>query len=220
MAFRIGGLIMNNKSCEIDKCGRKQYAKGFCLKHYQQIKRYGAIRKTRRDENEFVLNCDFYEIKLCDNDCNVINTTIIDIDDYDKCKNIKWHYDNSTGYATSQINGRKLYLHRFIFGECDTFVDHIDRNKLNNRKINLRCATGSENVINQNIRSDNTSGVIGVSYYKRDGTWEAYVRVTKRTKLGRFHNFEDAVKARLNAERDIYGEFAPQKHLFEQYEIL
>lgn len=57
--------------------------------------------------------------------------------------------------------------------------------------------------------------------YSKDGyKWEAYIQLNKKRKsLGYFNNKEDAIKARLEAEAIYYKEFAPQRHLFEQYGI-
>jgi len=215
-------LNNTNKKCIADECLNEYYAKGYCYKHYKQFKRLGYIKnRTYRDRNEFLKIEDIYEIFLYDMDANVINKAIIDLDDYERCKRMKWAYDSSTGYTTTtQADGKKLYLHKYIFGDCKIFVDHINRNKLDCRKINLREATFQESAMNQSLRSDNTSGIRGVSYYKRDGTWEAYIRLNKRIGLGRFANIENAIIIRLKAELKYFGkEFAPQRHLFEQYGI-
>lgn len=59
-------------------------------------------------------------------------------------------------------------------------IDHKDRNKLNNRMSNLREATRTQNVCNVGIRSDCTSGVIGVSWYKYTGRWKVQIQANKR----------------------------------------
>ena len=92
-------------------------------------------------------------------------------------------------------------------------VDHIvhpDRNehKIDNRKSNLRFVNDSLNSQNRTLRSDNTSGVTGVHYDTQNGTWVADICVMKnRFVLGRFHNKEDAIKARKEAEVKYFGEY-------------
>ena len=68
------------------------------------------------------------------------------------------------------------------------------------------------------LRSDNKSGVIGVRSVGEK--FIADIRVNKKLiVLGRFFNKEDAIKARLKAEKEYFGEFAPQQHLYEEYGI-
>ena len=99
-------------------------------------------------------------------------------------------------------------------------MDHINQNPQDNRLSNLRLANKSENSINNPIHSNNTSGIIGVSWDKRQQSWRAYISYQKkRIELGRFENKEEAIKRRLEAEKKYFGEFAPQKHLYKQYGI-
>ena len=63
--------------------------------------------------------------------------------------------------------------------------------------------------------------VIGVTWYKRDKKWESFITYEqKHIFLGRYDNKEDAIRARLLAEIKYFGNFAPQKHLFNKYNIL
>ena len=75
--------------------------------------------------------------------------------------------------------------------------------------------------INQTIQSNNTTGFIGVSYHEQKCQYQAYIGVNKkRIYLGSYDNIIDAIKSRLCAEKKYYGEKAPQKHLFEKYDIV
>lgn len=98
--------------------------------------------------------------------------------------------------------------------------DHINRNPFDNRKNNLRAAEHRENDRNRSLLSSNTSGVTGVSWDKYRQKWRAYIKVDDNwMQLGRFMDKDDAIRARLEAEAKYFGEFAPQRHLYEQYEI-
>ena len=98
--------------------------------------------------------------------------------------------------------------------------DHIDRNTLNNRRNNLRPATQSENAKNHTKRKNNTSGFTGVYWDKNNNNWMVSIHIDKQIHwLGRYTNKNDAIIARLKAEAKYYGEFAPQRDLFEQYGI-
>jgi predicted component of type VI protein secretion system len=102
-----------------------------------------------------------------------------------------------------------------------THHDHADRNELNNRKYNLRPATTQENARNHNRQKNNTSGVIGVGWLVQQNKWRAYIYIDKKhIGLGTFDNKNDAIIARLKAEQKYFGEFAPQKRLYEQYGII
>lgn len=68
--------------------------------------------------------------------------------------------------------------------------------------------------------SNNTSGFTGVSWDKKMSKWRSYIVINKQQiHLGLYINKEDAVIARLKAEAKYYGEFAPQRHLFDEYGI-
>lgn len=88
-------------------------------------------------------------------------------------------------------------------------VDHINHNIKDNRKSNLRIITVSQNAINKKIVSNNTSGVTGVCWNKKDSYWQAYITLDYKTKhLGCFQNKEDAIKARKDAEEKYFGEYS------------
>ena len=102
-----------------------------------------------------------------------------------------------------------------------TNYDHIDRNELNNLESNLRLCTKSQNAQNISISVRNKSGVIGVWWNEKDCVWSASIQVNnKRCYLGSFTNKYDAIVTRLKAEKEYCKEFAPQKNLFEEYEII
>jgi len=103
----------------------------------------------------------------------------------------------------------------------DMELDHKDRNKLNNRKENFRIATHSQNSMNKDLQSNNTSGIIGVFWNSNKNKWSSEIMLNrKKIFLGYFTNKEDAIITRLQAEKEYFKEYAPQKHLYEQYNII
>lgn len=100
-------------------------------------------------------------------------------------------------------------------------VDHIDGNKIDNRKSNLRICNKSQNTMNQ-VNKVKDGKLVGVNYQKYNGKmcWIPRLMINyKNLWLGSYDNKEDAIVARLKAEKKYCGEFAPQKFLFEQYNI-
>ena len=136
-----------------------------------------------------------------------------DLEDYDKIKDYCW-YISTQGYLVSNISDTKrtcLIMHRLIMeaGNYDIVVDHINHNKKDNRKENLRLVNRRENNWNRNIAIDSLSGRIGVHWDKSRNKWRATLKKDgKNHTLGRFDNLEDAIKAREKAEREYYGEYA------------
>ena len=111
--------------------------------------------------------------------------------------------------------GEKLYLaHRlawlYVTGEWPRGeIDHADRNPHNNAIANLRDTTPIQNKQNQSLRSDNTSGVKGVTWCEAKQKWQAQIVVNKKNKqLGRFDSFSLAVAARRSAEESQFGQYA------------
>lgn len=127
-------------------------------------------------------------------------------------------------YASYDENGKRhsgyLYFHKFILGLNDSLnkVDHIDRDNRNNRKINLRECTHQENIFNSSISKNNTSGIIGVNSNGK-GKWVASLMKNGKHIYNKNSSSKyEAIRNRLLAEIKYFGkEFAPQRHLFEQY---
>lgn len=93
-------------------------------------------------------------------------------------------------------------------------VDHINHNRADNRKKNLRLCSGSENDRNRKRYSNNTSGITGVFFDKKRGKWVANITYNgRKIYLGRFQTKEEAVLTRLTKEVELFKDFAPQKNL-------
>jgi hypothetical protein len=90
-------------------------------------------------------------------------------------------------------NHYRIFLHQALVGINN--VDHIDRNVWNNRMDNLRDGTNIQ-MKNIGLRSDNTSGFIGVSWAKPYNRWEAKIRIDGPPKnLGYYNTAEEAARA-------------------------
>ena len=98
-------------------------------------------------------------------------------------------------------------------------AEHINRIKTDDRWENLRPATHQQNMLNIEKRKTNSSGIIGVSFWKRDRNWTACITVSYKTiRLGYFDTKIEAVKARYYAEKK-YG-FAKWNRKSSAYEYL
>lgn len=199
------------KICKV--CGREvnKLKKGMCSRHYQQFKKYGSCLdntyRSRFDENEIVFHDEYAEIVLYNKENLECARSIIDLGYVDKLKQYKWSL-RGDGYCVNKIG----LLHRVIM-DCpeDMLIDHISRDKLDNRKSNLRICTKQQNNINKGIISKNTSGTTGVIWDKSRNKWRSQIKLNGKNRiLGRFNNIEDAIKSRLEAEKEYFGEFAPQ----------
>lgn len=138
---------------------------------------------------------------------------LFDLEDYDKIKDYCWS-KNKKGYiiSTDRKTRKTVLFHRIVTDCPDGFIpDHI-HGKLtrhDNRKSNLRIVTSQENGMNAALAKNNTSGVTGVVWHKRDNVWQARIKINyKYIHLGYFVNFEDAVRARKEAEEKYFGKYS------------
>ena len=112
----------------------------------------------------------------------------------------------NTHYRQIMLDGSHYKAHRlawlYMHGKWpEGQIDHKDGNGLHNWAKNLRDVNNCENQRNCRISSNNTSGVIGVSFHKKSGTWSANIGVNSKQKgLGYFIKMEDAIEARKRAE--------------------
>lgn len=123
---------------------------------------------------------------------------IVDDEDYERLIKHSWCMDVGGGYPMSRVNYKAIRMHRMIMSAPKGMhVDHINRDKLDNRRSNLRVATPSQNAHNTGIKVTNKSGFKGVSYSVRDKRWLAQVKINyKNIVLGRFKDKESAIKCR------------------------
>ena len=135
---------------------------------------------------------------------------IIDYEDYSKICNYTWNEKLDNGYMYTNSNHKKIYLHRFIFDNLkrDEQVDHINHNKCDNRRDNLRICNNSQNQMNRDKPITNTSEVKGVYWHKNKQKWQANIQINgDLLYLGLFDLKEDAIKARKQAEEKYFGRF-------------
>ena len=152
------------------------------------------------------IECDTY-YKGCDEKERYF---LISKEDYDKISKHRWNVD-SRGYWRDSCTGE--LLHRFILNLAgrgkDVYVDHINHNKSDNRRENLRIVTHQENNFNKSFNKNSQSKIKGVYWSERLGKWYAKIHYNRKSiHLGVFENQNDAIKARKNAEQKYFGEYA------------
>ncbi len=111
-------------------------------------------------------------------------------------------YVENTGYRRVKVGGRIYQVHRLIWEAAHgpipdgMVIDHINRDKLDNRLENLRCITPRHNQYNAKVYSNNSSGVRGM--YARGSRWQIQFRV--KGKLRSYGYYDDKELAELVAK--------------------
>ena len=146
---------------------------------------------------------------------------IVDDIDYERVSALKWYVNQSgrdkTWYAIT--NTGRFRMHRFILCLTDPKieVDHIDGDGLNNTRNNLRIATRTQNLANQQKRENTSSKFKGVSLDRRRNKWQSNIRMNgKRKWLGQFNNELDAAKCYNVAAIEFFGDFAKLNPVSEE----
>jgi len=145
-------------------------------------------------------------------------TAIIDDEDADLCK-FKWNRHNA-GYAQRMIgkfpNPTLLLMHRVIAERISgralstsDKIDHANGNRRDNRRLNLRVCSHSQNLANRGKQTNNTSGYKGVFWSKNNKNWFAQIGFANRDiRIGTFDNPKDAARAYDEKARELFGGFA------------
>lgn len=136
---------------------------------------------------------------------------LVDDEDFDYLSRWKWRLQ-SKGYpvTTMGISAKSFLMNRIILkAKQGQQVDHINHNKLDNRKCNLRICTNSQNHMNIKKYLGKTSKYKGVYYDKSRNKWAADIKLNKKKiRLGRHEKEEDAALAYNAAAKRYFGSFA------------
>lgn len=183
----VSSNLLNNhtKSCG---CYHDLISKERMLKN---SKKYLQNKKPKQIIKNEIIEKEEYIIMLCSN-----KEVLIDKEDYEKIKNKRWYSSNN--YCS---DNKGLFLHRFIMkAKKGQIVDHINGNKLDNRKSNLRFVTKSQNAQNRKCK--------GITYDKTRKKWSVYIVANKkRYYIGRYETECEALEARKQAEIKYQGEY-------------
>ena len=118
--------------------------------------------------------------------------------------------ESPISYVATKVNGKTIGLHRALLGDPDGFVvDHINGDGLDNRRVNLRICSHSENMQNRRIHGSNKCGEKGVYLDARRGLYRATIQVLgKKIALGSFRVLSEAAAAYELASKRYHGAFA------------
>lgn len=199
--------------CKCD-CGNECVVRGSCLKN-NNTKSCGCLdsETTSQRNREY---CKKYNIYDLTGEYGIGYTFkgepfYFDLEDYDLIKDYCWYLDKD-GYVVSHHSGTRSYrkgikMHKLLFPKSN-YVDHVKHINHDNRKLELRPVTVSQNNMNKSLLSNNTSGITGVSYSKTENKWVAHIGINNEKHRKRFTNFEDAVKQRKMWEEKYFGEYS------------
>lgn len=148
---------------------------------------FGKKSQSFKDGTQFKVDQEDYEKHFKDKGCHIAN-----------------------GYVMRGNKG----ISRIIMNVEDSKVqvDHINHDKLDNRKENLRVVTPQQNAYNKNVYKNNESGYTGVHLYKPTGKYMAYIKADgKRKHLGYYKTIAEAYTAYVRASKELHGEYAPER---------
>lgn len=172
----------------------------YCNKHYQLVRKYGTPEGRQRERTcQYIVEGGILRVITPKGD-----VILADAADEEAVCRYSWCVSKS-GYAVANMSGKVIRMHRYILGISDphVFVDHRNHNTLDNRRENLRACTPAEN-------SRNKRGAREYSGIRETPAGTYSVRITYRRKeiyIGTFPTYEEAVSARVKAEKKYHGDF-------------
>ena len=166
----------------------KEERRQICWENAQKSRKY----------NEFIVRDGVAYVQLS----NTHNIMLCDADDWESWKQYCWHENTDNHYAVTSINGKQeKYHYHLLPPDGDLVLDHINRNKLDNRLCNVRRVSRHANSVNTKLSRANKSGIKGVRQTP-SGKWQAYIWANGKSKhLGVYDRKSDAIEARRQAEQ-------------------
>ena len=205
--------------CGIYAAGANYEGKFYCNKHWLRLYYHGTtelLERKSRSKFEIIGEC-----------CKITTSRgaeiIVDASDCETVKEYSWCI-SKTGYPVARAkDGRVIKLTRLLLDVTNPklVIDHINGDPFDNRRKNLRICRNGENARNCKLSKNNTSGYVGVRQEK-SSRWCASIMVNRKDiNLGRYDTKEEAIRARQEAEKKYFGEFAPCRNIeyFKNYKL-
>lgn len=182
----------DSSECRIKKVQGKHY----CPKHLTRFYRSQDMdAKSIYDANDILMDGAVARIVLRDKHGTPVGEALVDAEDAERCKLLKWHVkkgNGNTNYAIAHLpEGKTIFLHRYVLeynGSQD--IDHVNRNGLDNRKENLRVVTHAVNTAN--------NGKCGIKKVPSGKFQASCCRNYKTIYIGTYNTFDEAVTARAD----------------------
>ena len=196
--------------------GNSKFSDGnyYCRRHKKQMENLGHTI----DDVVYTINGLTTDIDVLGRDSEVRRVTVSTID-------LPLIFGNNLSISKSQgyliVNNKTFQsiLKETITDDDNMVLDHIDKNGSNNTRENLRLCLFRENMRNQG-RIKVNDNITGVNYKSDIKRWVANITLNYRSVyIGKYRTKEEAIKARLQKESEIYGEFSPNVELFDKYNI-
>ena len=177
----------------------------YCNKHWQQLHLYGVIGPHPRQRTNTYDTSDGIT-KIMTRKGKIIT---IDYADFDLVTKYSWCVVHGR-YAVANVAGKITKLHNYLMIPPSGFVvDHINGYGLDNRRCNLRVCLQLDNMKNNKLSSNNSTGYPGVRLTPNK-KFESRIMVNRKAiSLGTFSTLAEAINARVSAEVKYYGEYAP-----------
>lgn len=177
----------------------------YCNKHWLRLYLNGDLKLHGKRKKTKYIKHDGYAEGITSSGVHFK----FDLDDWDRVTRHSWSVLKS-GYLVCTYQQHQIRLQRLIVDAPDNgmVVDHINGNRLDNRKDNLRIASPKNNSRNLGIAKNNNTGVTGVSSTP-NGKYRARIMVNrKEIRLGTFDTLEEAAQARRKGEDKYFGPYA------------
>jgi hypothetical protein len=145
----------------------------------------------------------------------VVAEVIVDPEDFERLNAFRWYlhgkkYAARGSYDPETKRTKVVFMHHDILPKMNGLdVDHINRDRFDNRKENLRLVTRTINNRNRTTNLNSTSGHKGVFWDGKRKKWLVQIDPgygSKTKSLGRYENLEQAIYVRLKAEKDLWGD--------------
>lgn len=219
------------KVCCYEGCYEETYSSRFCVDHRKSLtdkEQKDYINSIKVPINNYIKVGNYYELAVRNDD----RVFLIDEQDFETAKKHNWRSSRPTEEHTYLITNMKIgetprKFHRVItdkevkmIKDKKAIIDHINGNTRDNRRNNLRIRTYSENNMNKNIQSNNSSGIVGVKWSDKDRLWYASITAyKKKINLGGYYYLRNAVKERVDAENKYFGEHAFKEREDSKYKM-